>query len=752
MDSDEDLARKLQAQFDEEERLAREQEHGDAIFAQTLASQSHDLSESEEEVVEVNRDEEVPVREVVDLDSDVEDVGKDEGSSPQKMGSASKTVPQHTISDDETDIEDFEADRKSSSNSPVINEQRNSHNKESSPKKSSAPEHTLSDDETDIEDMEIPAETSKKKSAEENHQTETKNTAKQIDESLTRMRSEHSLSDDDTNTEELVSSSEVPEPPKTEKDEKSSSSSGNQQTPLKKNGSKEEANSSKKRPLCKFGADCYRKNPWHLEEFYHPHLEDKDGAGAKRKSESSCSASEPAEKRRREASSGSTMRKGSTSNRNMAFPARLAASSPFNFFVNKSFSVKETHEDPLSLVFPDLFNPQLGEIVESVQLNFMVDLEFLMTNYKAGKADSKPLLVMYGQMEGNPRDYTDVTCTKVNLPFQYGTHHTKMMIFQYTDSLRVVIHTANLVPNDWYEKTQGYWVSPAFPLLEGGKAGLLDGESPTRFKRDLVDYLASYKAPDLTRWTHIIKKYDFTSCNTVFVGSTPGYHAGEHKDKWGHMKARRAIRQHGGTWTSSVPIIAQCSSIGSLGKDAKSWLSGELGMSLTGAPGVCASAPKVNVIYPSEDDVCNSSEGWMGGSCLPYNSGTHAKQTWLTECMHCWRSDRRKRTRVMPHIKTYTRLNKSQSSAQFFLLTSANISKAAWGTLQKQNTQLFIRSYEAGILLLPKFLIDATEFPLSAKDLSLPYDVPLTPYPNGATPWFMNTDKSRPDIFGRTYP
>lgn len=66
--------------------MAREQEHGDAIFAQTLASQSHDLSESEEEVVEVNRDEEVPVREVVDLDSDVEDVGKDEGSSPQKMG------------------------------------------------------------------------------------------------------------------------------------------------------------------------------------------------------------------------------------------------------------------------------------------------------------------------------------------------------------------------------------------------------------------------------------------------------------------------------------------------------------------------------------------------------------------------------------------------------------------------------------------------------------------------------------------
>ncbi|XP_063596019.1 probable tyrosyl-DNA phosphodiesterase isoform X1 [Penaeus indicus] len=741
MDSDEDLARKLQAQFDEEERLAREQENEDAIFAQNLASQSHDMSESDEDVVEVNRNEEAPVRELVDLDSDVEDAEKEGGSSMQMIGSTSKTVPQHTISDDETDIEDIEAE------SNAAEKLQSSPSKESSPKKAPVAEHTLSDDETDIEDLELPTEVPNKADSDSTV------TEKQTSDSLTKNRSEHSISDDDTDTEELAVQAEVSEPPKAEKgNEKELSTSGSQSTPLRKAGSMEQANSSKKRPLCKFGADCYRKNPWHLEEFYHPHLEDKDGAGAKRKSESSNSISEPAEKRRRESDSGSSARKGSFSNKNMPFPARLAASSPFNFFVNKSYSIKETHEDPLSLVFPDLLNPKLGEIVESVQLNFMVDLEFLMTNYKAGKIESKPLLVMYGQMEGNPRDYPAVTCTKVNLPFQYGTHHTKMMIFEYTDSLRVVVHTANLVPSDWYEKTQGYWISPAFPLLEEGKAGLLDGESPTRFKRDLVDYLTSYKAPDLTRWSHIIKKYDFTSCNAVFVGSSPGYHAGEHKDKWGHMKARRAIRQHGGSWTSSVPVIAQCSSIGSLGKDAKSWLSGELGMSLTGAPGVCASAPKVNVIYPSEDDVCNSSEGWMGGSCLPYNSGTHAKQIWLTECMHCWRSDRRKRTRVMPHIKTYTRLNKSQSAAQFFLLTSANISKAAWGTLQKQNTQLFIRSYEAGILLLPKFLTDTSEFPLSAKDLSLPYDVPLTPYPSGAIPWFMNTEKSRPDIFGRTYP
>ena len=58
-----------------------------------------------------------------------------------------------------------------------------------------------------------------------------------------------------------------------------------------------------------------------------------------------------------------------------------------------------------------------------------------------------------------------IVLSQVNLPFQYGTHHTKMMLLQYTNGLRIVIHTANLVPDDWEEKTQGYWVSPLFPEL-----------------------------------------------------------------------------------------------------------------------------------------------------------------------------------------------------------------------------------------------------------------------------------------------
>ena len=41
---------------------------------------------------------------------------------------------------------------------------------------------------------------------------------------------------------------------------------------------------------------------------------------------------------------------------------------------------------------------------------------------------------------------------------------------------------------------------------------------------------------------------------------------------------------------------------------------------------------------------------------------------------------------------------------RWFLLTSSNLSKAAWGALQKNNTQLMIRSYEVLIMMLVAFV------------------------------------------------
>ncbi len=54
--------------------------------------------------------------------------------------------------------------------------------------------------------------------------------------------------------------------------------------------------------------------------------------------------------------------------------------------------------------------------------------------------------------------YPQIETCPARLDIPFGTHHTKMMFLLYETGLRVVIHTANLIPQDWRQKTQGYSV------------------------------------------------------------------------------------------------------------------------------------------------------------------------------------------------------------------------------------------------------------------------------------------------------
>ena len=64
----------------------------------------------------------------------------------------------------------------------------------------------------------------------------------------------------------------------------------------------------------------------------------------------------------------------------------------------------------------------------------------------------------------------------------------------------------------------------------------------------------------------------------------------------------------------------------------------------------------------------------------------------------------------MPHVKSYGRVSPCHSFLAYFLLTSANLSKAAWGCETKTRMPgqgLRILSYEAGVLFLPAILVSA---------------------------------------------
>lgn len=105
-----------------------------------------------------------------------------------------------------------------------------------------------------------------------------------------------------------------------------------------------------------------------------------------------------------------------------------------------------------------------------------------------------------------------------------------------------------------------------------------------------------------------------------------------------------------------------------------------------------------------------------------------------------WKAERLNRTRAMPHIKTYCRVSPCLSKLAWFLITSANLSKSAWGSSIQKDSGAYIRSYEVGVMFIPEifdqdyfYIKDCEE--ANGKEFPFIYDLPLTPYNSNDKPW-----------------
>ncbi|PIO55448.1 hypothetical protein TELCIR_23165, partial [Teladorsagia circumcincta] len=76
---------------------------------------------------------------------------------------------------------------------------------------------------------------------------------------------------------------------------------------------------------------------------------------------------------------------------------------------------------------------------------------------------------------------------------------------------------------------------------------------------------------------------------------------------------------------------------------------------------------------------------------------------------------------------------------QWILVTSANLSKAAWGDLQKNKTQLMVRSYELGVLIM------------DPERVKLPYDYPIAKYGPTDNPWICDISYTEADSHGKQW-
>ena len=241
------------------------------------------------------------------------------------------------------------------------------------------------------------------------------------------------------------------------------------------------------------------------------------------------------------------------------------------------------------------------------------------------------------------------------------------------------------------------------------------------------------------------------------------------------------------------PIVCQFSSLGSL--DEK-WLYGEFMHSLSAGSTEndnemletpSADGNGLQLIWPTSEQVRTSIEGWAAGVSLPA-SAKNIQKTFLRRHWHKFDGTHVKRERAMPHIKTYTRHADSQLA--WVLLTSHNLSKAAWGVFQKKDTQFMVRSYELGVLFLPSLEREYYQSPFcgfscthlataastipkqiafvrypSSKDeehvidsepslsveFCLPFQLPPQPYRPSDTPWAVDIRMSDLDSLGQPW-
>eukprot|EP00930_Biecheleria_cincta_P084365 TRINITY_DN73853_c0_g1_i1.p1 TRINITY_DN73853_c0_g1~~TRINITY_DN73853_c0_g1_i1.p1 ORF type:complete len:619 (-),score=98.63 TRINITY_DN73853_c0_g1_i1:37-1893(-) len=402
------------------------------------------------------------------------------------------------------------------------------------------------------------------------------------------------------------------------------------------------------------------------------------------------------------------------------------AASPL--YLNKLLDITGSAFEDRELSLQDLFEKhplegcgRRGLPDHVVLVNFMIDLNWLFA--ECPSLEQVPCLtVIHGdggqgceealqRRRSRPGLRTHMHAPP--LPLQWGTHHSKLVLFLYRDCFRICVRTFNDIFPDFHNKSQAMFVQD-FPVLQD----IPESTDPDMFGADFKHQLQQYflrcggfdPAP--------LGKYDFSSAAAAVVASVPGYHKGPELQDWGHMRLRHLLSRHVVLSTGWAPtgsdgeqgIVCQCSSFGNF---SQRWLDDlHASFAATAAPST-GSLPPLRLVAPTTCAVRDSIEGWVAGVSLHIREASI--RGWLAPLWRRWgpaagdslASHASARAQAMPHVKSYCRYSTQPGCVTklgWLFVGSHNLSKSAWGELQKAGTQLCIRSYEVGVLLLPSRL------------------------------------------------
>ncbi|KAI1815452.1 tyrosyl-DNA phosphodiesterase [Poronia punctata] len=502
---------------------------------------------------------------------------------------------------------------------------------------------------------------------------------------------------------------------------------------------------------------------------------------------------------------------------------RVRLSSPFSLTWIKDLP-KGDNVDAVSL--KDLVGDPL--IAELWDFNYLHDVDFLMKHLDADTRALTKVHVVHGfwkredpnklSLEEQAAQYENVTLHTAHMPEMFGTHHSKMLVLlRHDDTAQIVIHTANMIAKDWTNMTNGVWKSPLLPKLlqprqHAAETDMAIGRG-SRFKMDLLNYLGAYntRRPVCSPLVRELEKFDFSIIRGALVASVPGRHDAEREPGascWGWQALREALKNVP-VQSGESDIVVQISSIATLGAN-DTWLqrtlfsslsvsassSGRLAPSSSSslASASTESQPGYKIVFPTADEIRRSLDGYASGGSIhmKIQSAAQTKQLqYLRPFFYHWANDSEHgetipisqekiaasktkkdagRKRAAPHIKTYIRYG--EKSIDWALLTSANISKQAWGEAMNKAGEVRVASWEIGVLVWPELLTgdDATKMVGTFKTdlpkeedipdgegspivgLRIPYSMPLQKYKSSEVPWVATMSHSEPDWMGQAWP
>ena len=342
-------------------------------------------------------------------------------------------------------------------------------------------------------------------------------------------------------------------------------------------------------------------------------------------------------------------------------------------------------------------------IESAIFSSFVYEDDFLEPIINAFKLPSIIILheennFKYNKMEEHG-NYIKFIRPKIDYSLKWGKFHSKLMIFKFPNFLRIIIPSANLTNCDWYYWGQVIWFQD-FKKIENE-----DEIKDKKENKEFLDYLNSFmdtfminKYKEKKIWSDLninFEDYDYSNCSVDLLASASGRFSNKNLSLFGIGRLNYLISEKYKIEKNSNLVI-QCSSIGK-SKNKKFFSNLYKAFNLN-------DNYSIDIIYPTKEYINSFPMGNELTGCLFLTEETYNLHKEKFKNVEI--KEKYKDRKTVFHSKIFITGDKKKgffdiNNNSLLYFGSHNFSAAAFGNLEKNDTQISMSNYELGIIFNP---------------------------------------------------